>query len=76
MLSIRRTEELRDALKFKYPNMVNMLAIAGINLVFLNHSDGRFAAYDFKTLSEISRFNVGSPIQAPPTVNYSISGKQ
>jgi hypothetical protein len=44
MLSIRRTEELRDAQKFKYPNMVSMLAIAGINLVFLNHSDGTFAA--------------------------------
>ena len=43
-------------------------------MVFLGYYDWTFAAYDSKTLNEVSSFNVGSPIQAPP-MSYSVNGK-
>jgi PQQ-like domain len=70
---LRRATESRTSSGL-YPNMAGVLATAG-NLVFLGHYDGTFAAYDAKTLQEMSRFNVGSPIQASP-VRYSVNGKQ
>jgi alcohol dehydrogenase (cytochrome c) len=66
------TGEMKAVRKLDYPNMAGALATAG-NLVFLGHYDGTFAAYDAHTLNEMWSFNVGSPIQAPPIINQSIS---
>jgi alcohol dehydrogenase (cytochrome c) len=66
--------ELKADLKLTYPNYSGALATAG-NLVFLGHSDGTFAAYDAKTLSELWSFNIGTGINAPP-ISFAVNGKQ
>jgi len=58
------------------PNVIysGLLGTAG-DLIFTGHLDGKFAAYDKDTLSEVWSFNVGTPITAPP-ISYSVDGKQ
>jgi alcohol dehydrogenase (cytochrome c) len=51
-----------------------VLATAG-NLVFTGQLDGKFAAYDAKTLQEAWSFDVGAGINAP-AITYAVNGKQ
>jgi alcohol dehydrogenase (cytochrome c) len=50
------------------------LGTAG-DLLFMGHSDGRFAAYDKENLAELWSFNVGTGFKAPP-ITYSVNGEQ
>ena len=50
------------------------LGTAG-DLIFYGHLDGKFAAYDKDTLSEVWAFNTGTPISAS-AITYSIDGTQ
>ena len=43
--------------------------------MFIGEADGKFAAYDAKTLNELWSFNTGTGINAP-AVTYSVNGKQ
>ncbi|MCC6983570.1 MAG: PQQ-binding-like beta-propeller repeat protein [Bauldia sp.] len=47
----------------------------GGDLLFMGHTDGRFAAYDKDSLTELWTFNVGTGFKAPP-ITYSIDGEQ
>jgi alcohol dehydrogenase (cytochrome c) len=58
----------------EYPNYSGVLATRG-NLIFTGHVDGRFSAYDAKSLAEVWHINVGVEFQAPP-MTYSVNGKQ
>ena len=50
------------------------LGTAG-DLLFIGHPDGKFAAYDKDTLSELWSFNTGTSIAAP-AIAYMVDGKQ
>jgi alcohol dehydrogenase (cytochrome c) len=60
--------------EFPNPNESGLLSTDGA-LLFAGHSDGRFAAYDADTLTEVWSFSLGTPITAPP-MSYSVGGKQ
>ena len=51
-----------------------LMGTAG-DLLFTGHLDGKFAAYDKDTLSELWSFNAGAPFTAPP-ITYMVDGKQ
>jgi alcohol dehydrogenase (cytochrome c) len=59
---------------FQPPTESGMLSTDG-ELLFTGHMNGKFAAYDAKTLKEVWSFNTGTPITAPP-MTYSVGGKQ
>jgi alcohol dehydrogenase (cytochrome c) len=69
-----RTGKLAGKATFPLPIESGMVSTGG-DLVFTGHFDGTFAAYDADTLKELWRFNVGTPITAPP-ITYSVGGKQ
>ena len=50
------------------------LGTAG-DLLFMGHSDGRFAAYDKDNLAEMWSYNVGTGFKAAP-ITYAVDGKQ
>src|SRR5262244_1474169 len=68
------TGETKAAIKFPLLTYSGVLATAG-NLVFTGQLDGKFAAYDAKTLQEAWSFDVGAGINAP-AITYSVNGKQ
>ena len=69
-----RTGKLVAEAQFANPNESGLLSTDG-DLLFVGHSNGRFAAYDADTLAEVWSFNLGTPITAPP-MSYSVGGKQ
>ena len=69
-----RTGKLVAKAQFANPNESGLLSTDG-DLLFVGHSNGRFAAYDADTLAEVWSFNLGTPITAPP-MSYSVGGKQ
>jgi alcohol dehydrogenase (cytochrome c) len=58
----------------EYPNYSGVLATRG-NLIFTGHIDGRFSAYDARSLDELWHINVGVEFQAPP-MTFAVNGKQ
>jgi alcohol dehydrogenase (cytochrome c) len=57
-----------------YPIYSGTLGTSG-DLLFIGHLDGKFAAYDKETLSELWSFNTGTPI-ASPAISYMVDGRQ
>ena len=68
------TGETKAATTFPLLTYSGVLATAG-NIVFTGQLDGKFAAYDAKTLQEVWSFDVGAGINAP-AITYSVNGKQ
>lgn len=60
--------------KTEHPNYSGVLATRG-NVIFTGHMDGRFSAYDAKSLEELWHINVGVEFQAPP-MTFAVDGKQ
>jgi alcohol dehydrogenase (cytochrome c) len=56
-----------------YPSYAGVSVTPG--LVFAGQTDGTFAAYDKKDLSEKWSINVGNSIEAPPSI-FTINGKE
>ena len=69
-----RSGDMKASIKLDYPNYSGLLTTAG-DLVFAGHYDGSFTAHDAKSLKEVWRFDIGSPVNAPP-VTYSVGGRQ
>jgi alcohol dehydrogenase (cytochrome c) len=68
------TGEKVQELTVPYVIYSGLLGTAG-DLIFTAHQDGKFAAYDKDTLTELWAFNTGSTMSAPP-ISYSVDGKQ
>jgi alcohol dehydrogenase (cytochrome c) len=58
----------------KYPNYSGVMTTKG-RLLFTGHLDGKFSAYDAKSLKELWQINLGVEFQAPP-VTFAVDGKQ
>ncbi|HVW91597.1 MAG TPA: PQQ-binding-like beta-propeller repeat protein [Devosia sp.] len=56
-----------------YPSYAGVAVTPG--LVFASQTDGTFAAYDKKDLSQKWSINIGNSIEAPPSI-FSINGKE
>ena len=68
------TGEIKKNAHLPYPNVSGTLTTAG-GLVFVDLTDGTFAAYDDTTLAELWKTNVGSGFNAPP-MTFEVNGKQ
>lgn len=68
------TGEKVSEIKTPAPTNSGLLSTAG-GLLFGGNPDGDLIAYDADTMKEVWKFNVGTPIGAPP-ISYSVDGKQ
>jgi alcohol dehydrogenase (cytochrome c) len=69
-----KTGKIAGKATFQPPTESGMLSTDG-DLLFTGHMNGKFSAYNADTLEEVWKFNLGTPITAPP-MTYSVGGKQ
>jgi alcohol dehydrogenase (cytochrome c) len=68
------TQEIAKSVPLSYPDASGALSTAG-GLVFTALLDGRVAAFDDTTLTELWKMNLGTYFKAPP-ITFEVQGRQ